>query len=80
MDICRRPLGEGANSAVSFTRVHIRPPQPLDDLQPRPPIAEKEVVEQAEGERLHGRHRINPHAAARGNRLRQNEHPSSKLP
>ena len=33
---------------IADERVDIRPPQPLDDLQPRPPIAEEEVVEQAE--------------------------------
>jgi hypothetical protein len=33
---------------IADERVDIRPPQPLDDLQPRPPIAEEVVVEEAE--------------------------------
>ena len=37
---------------IADERVDIRPPQPLDDLQPRPPIAEEEVVEEGEGQRL----------------------------
>ena len=37
---------------IADERVDICPPQSLDDLQPRPPIAEEEVVEQRERQRF----------------------------
>ena len=42
----------GCVREIADERVNIRPQQPLDDLQPRPPRAEEEIVEEAEGGRV----------------------------
>lgn len=52
-DLVSRQIGVHMRE-IADERVDIGPPQPFDDLQPRPPIAEEEVVEQAEGQRVQG--------------------------
>jgi len=55
---------------IADERVDIRPPQPLDNLQPRPAMAEQKVVEEAERERFQSASILMQPAAEAGNQLR----------